>query len=409
MEGGTQGLIPLSSDTESATALAACSSAPLLAVAAVSGSKPVVLIYDSSTRLRRKTLSLPSTLGSYDVFSAVAISCDGQYVAAVAFGTQLTGLLALWAWESGRLVASTLVQGVSRGVPVECSFMPYIPRRAAPWSTSPPEEACLAVVSGGACTLLGLTSSGPGGVLKPLQLSPGRREAPEVVSHAWLLGPSCGTLALGTTDGEVLFASGGYVRSAAKCGTGVPVGAIGALPQGDGVAAVAGNRVHLMQRDTEAGAPVCSFSPTHSVDLPTAAGVSQHGHDKSEIRKAVSVAALTECLIICHGANLIKVGTSRAEDGHFETECTAAFHQDSITSMATCPGRSVGLSTSYSAARGSCKLLLHSLISGEVELSVEVPCVDGPCQASLHPGGHKLALTSQSSAVLYNILADNVR
>lgn len=209
--------------TIEATALAGCLVQPLVAIAfsdRSGGSKPSISLFDTCTRIRRRNCIVNSSIPSFSAFSSVALSTDGQFLAALTNGT--APHLVVWGLERGRLVASApaILQPSHRAT--QCAFMPANAFQEGAVNST----AIISVIGEGTCRVFALEPTGPTWVLKGTQIFVGKlMDTSDFRCHVWLereredKDKEESIMAVGTGDGNVAFVRGEFVRSAINIGT----------------------------------------------------------------------------------------------------------------------------------------------------------------------------------------------
>eukprot|EP00668_Euglena_longa_P029544 GGOE01036896.1.p1 GENE.GGOE01036896.1~~GGOE01036896.1.p1 ORF type:complete len:1223 (+),score=435.55 GGOE01036896.1:45-3713(+) len=186
-QSNSQKFINASEKTDAITALAVSPNKKYIAVAE-SGETPCVSIYDSTTRKRKKFLSMPD-LGSREFVSVAFSAVDGRHL--VTQGGAPEWNLVYWNWERAKSLAMVPVVpekppgGNDRSLVTRCSINPR-----------DPQHIC---VSGNGTLKFfryvdGQMKVAPGGI--------GKREPQNFLSHAWL--PPDDRLVVSTDNGDLL-------------------------------------------------------------------------------------------------------------------------------------------------------------------------------------------------------------
>lgn len=196
------------------SALGSSATSPLLALAEASpnGSKPTITLYDVCSYLRRRTLSCPSNGPKCSSFTDVAVSDDGQYVAALAQQTdsdQSCQILLVWSADRGRLIASTPAT-INKNQTALTSRFSWVASDA----TADSNSNTVSIIGQGLCRLVQLENGSSTWTLRNLPLSLGKRDCEDYTAQLWLYreGAAQKMLVVGDADGNVLFIRDGFVR-----------------------------------------------------------------------------------------------------------------------------------------------------------------------------------------------------
>jgi len=186
-QSNTQKFITGAEKTDAITAMALSPNKKYIAVAE-SGENPVVAIYDTTTRKRRKVLSIPD-LGSKEFVSLAFSSIDGRHLATQ--GGYPEWNMVYWNWERSKALSMVSVapdkqaNGQDKSLVTQCSINPR-----------DPQHIC---VSGNGLFKFfryadGQLKQAPGGM--------GKRDPQNFLAHVWL--PPDDRIVVSTDNGDLL-------------------------------------------------------------------------------------------------------------------------------------------------------------------------------------------------------------